>query len=234
MNKQIVAIPTNIVMPAVSAEEAVKAFEAYQDLSKKIMRPEDIQIIQGKEFKKKSFWRKCQRFFNLSLELREEKRTENKNGVFTYKFIYRAKAPNKTFVDGTGACSSNEKGLLKTEHNARAIAETRAKNRAIADLVAFGEVSAEEVNPTPAEEMIAEETQVKSEEPATDNQRKLIFTLLKQKGHTKEELEKKYGEIEKLDKRTASEIIDNLLKLETIDNKEESTDDVTENLGEEK
>ena len=93
-------------------------------------------------------------FFNLSLELREEKRAEDKNGVFTYKFVYRAKAPNKAFVDGTGTCSSNEKGLLKTEHNTRAIAETRAKNRAIADLVAFGEVSAEEVNPTPAEEMI--------------------------------------------------------------------------------
>jgi hypothetical protein len=136
---------TNIVMPAVTAEEALKAFEAYQELANKIMRPEDVQEISGKEFKKKSFWRKCQRFFNLSLELREEKRTEAKDGTFTYKFVFRAKAPNKAFVDGTGTCSSNEKGLFKTEHNTRAIAETRAKNRAIADLVAFGETSAEEL-----------------------------------------------------------------------------------------
>jgi hypothetical protein len=48
-------------------------------------------------------------------------------------------------MDGTGTCSSNEKGLIKTEHNTRAIAETRAKNRAIADLCAFGETTAEEI-----------------------------------------------------------------------------------------
>lgn len=132
-------------MPAVTADEAVKAFNAYQELAQKIMRPEDVQMIQGKEFKKKSFWRKCQRFFNLSLERIEEIRAEDKNG-FTYKFVFRAIAPNGAYMDGTGTCSSNEKGLLKTEHNTRAIAETRAKNRAIADLVAFGEVSAEEIN----------------------------------------------------------------------------------------
>ena len=40
MTKQLVTIPTNIVMPAVTADEAVKAFEAYQDLAKRIKRPE--------------------------------------------------------------------------------------------------------------------------------------------------------------------------------------------------
>lgn len=146
MNTSLVKTNNSIVMPAVSAEEAVKAFEAYQELAKKIMTPEDVQDIQGKQFKKKSFWRKCQRFFNLSLQLREEKRSEDKNGIFTYRFVFRAIAPNKSYMDGTGTCSSNEKGLAKTEHNTRAIAETRAKNRAIADLVAFGEVSAEEIS----------------------------------------------------------------------------------------
>lgn len=132
-------------MPAVTAEEAMKAFNAYQELSNKIMTPDDVQMIQNKAFKKKSFWRKCQRFFNLSLELKNEERIET-NGDFTYKFVFRAIAPNGSFMDGTGTCSSKEKGLIKTEHNTRAIAETRAKNRAIADLVAFGEVSAEEIN----------------------------------------------------------------------------------------
>ncbi len=153
-------------MPAVTAEEAVNAFNAYQDLAKKIMTPDDIQLIQGKEFKKKSFWRKCQRFFNLSLQLREEKRTENKDGSFVYKFVFRAIAPNKAYMDGTGTCSSNEKGLLKTEHNTRAIAETRAKNRAISDLVAFGEVSAEEINEEP-ETLVTATTS--KENPANGN-----------------------------------------------------------------
>lgn len=137
-----------IVMPAVTPEKAVEAFEAYQSLAKKIMTPDDVQDIQGKTFKKKSFWRKCQRFFNLSVEIKEEKR-EAYDGYFVYKFIARATAPNGAYMDGTGTCSSNEKGLLKTEHNTRAIAETRAKNRAISDLVAFGEVSAEEVDGEP-------------------------------------------------------------------------------------
>jgi hypothetical protein len=140
-----------IVMPAVSPEQAVAAFQAYQDLAKRIITKDDIQEIQGKEFKKKSFWRKCQRFFNLSIMIVKEKREEY-NGYFVYKFLVRAKAPNGAYMDGTGTCSSNEKGLLKTEHNTRAIAETRAKNRAISDLVAFGEVSAEEVTTNGHEE----------------------------------------------------------------------------------
>lgn len=137
-----------IVMPAVSPEKAVEAFEAYQALAKKIMTKDDVQIIVGREFKKKSFWRKCQRFFNLSIEIIKEER-EVYDNHFTYKFVVRATAPNGAFMDGAGSCSSDEKGLLKTEHNTRAIAETRAKNRAISDLVAFGEVSAEEVDGNP-------------------------------------------------------------------------------------
>lgn len=144
--KEIVVTP--IVMPAVTAEQALVAFQAYQDLATKILTKEDVQNIQGKEFKKKSYWRKCQRFFNLSMQIVNEVREEH-NGYFMYKFVARATAPNGAFVEGTGTCSSNEKGLMKTEHNTRAIAETRAKNRAIADLVAFGEVSAEEVESEP-------------------------------------------------------------------------------------
>ena len=138
-------VQSAIVMPAIGVEEAVKAFEAYQELASKITTPDDVQDIGGKAFKKKSFWRKVERFFNLSLEKKEERR-EQINGVFTYHFTYRAIAPNGAFMDGCGSCSSNEKGLLKTEHNTRAIAETRAKNRAISDLCAFGEVSAEEID----------------------------------------------------------------------------------------
>lgn len=176
-----------IVMPAVTAEEAVKAFDAYQDLAHRIMRPEDVQKIQGKDFKKKSFWRKCQRFFNLSIEIISEFREEH-NGYFVYKFVVRATAPNGAHCDGTGSCSSNEKGISKTEHNTRAIAETRAKNRAIADLVAFGEVSAEEVDASngngeeshiPDDGSIADI--VKPQYKISDKQRKLVYARWKAK-----------------------------------------------------
>ncbi len=144
MENQDLVAREPIVLPQVTTAKALEAFKAYQDLAKEICTNEDIQRIGDKDFKKKSFWRKCQRFFNLSLEKIEERR-EKIEDYFVYHFIYRATAPNGAFVDGAGSCSSDEKGLVKTEHNTRAIAETRAKNRAIADLVAFGEVTAEEI-----------------------------------------------------------------------------------------
>lgn len=56
------------------------------------------------------------------------------------------------FQDADGSCSFSEKvarnpkqqAQMRTIHNIRAHAVTRAKNRAILDLVGFGEVSAEE------------------------------------------------------------------------------------------
>ena len=58
--------------------------------------------------------------------------------------------PSGQFSDGDGYCSSDESrfaragGRAKLENDLRATATTRAKNRAIADLVGMGAVSAEE------------------------------------------------------------------------------------------
>lgn len=134
-----------VVKPVLSVDEALQAFRDYQALADKIGTTEDFQIIQGTKYKKKSFWRKIQRIFNVSLVILKEDCIRNEKG-FTYLFTVRATAPNGVICDGTGACSSTEKGLPKTEHNARAIAETRAKNRAISDLCGFGEVSADELD----------------------------------------------------------------------------------------
>lgn len=192
MDKEIV-VRDAIVMPAVTAEKAVEAFNAYQELAQKIIRPEDVQKIAGKDFKKKSFWRKCQRFFNLSLEKIEERREEH-NGIFSYHFTYRATAPNGAYGDGCGSCSFDEKGLLKTEHNTRAIAETRAKNRAIADLVAFGEVSAEEVtdNGTPEKKPIGKRL-------ISDAQRKRLYAISKSHNVPEETMKDYLKEIHNLD-----------------------------------
>lgn len=145
MENKITKVSNGIVMPLVTPEQAVQAFDSYQKLAEKIMTKEDVQKIGDREFKKKSFWRKCQRFFNLSLELSKEWKEENADKSYTYFVIYRAIAPNGAFMDGDGACTNNEKGRMRTEHDTRSTAHTRAKNRAISDLVAFGEVSAEEV-----------------------------------------------------------------------------------------
>jgi len=59
-------------------------------------------------------------------------------------------APNGRVVENVGLCSSDERGFAHSEHDPEATATTRAINRAISDLIAGGELSAEEILP-PAE-----------------------------------------------------------------------------------
>jgi len=151
-----------IVMPAVDAAAAIEAWKSYQDLKKAVISPDDVQQIQGRQFLKKSYWRKIATFFNLSVDLVTEKKEELANGNTTYHFVCKATAPNGRFAVGAGSCNIYEKAKFDVEkgqwlnsygkiaepnsiHNARATAETRAWNRAVSNLVGGGEVSAEEV-----------------------------------------------------------------------------------------
>jgi hypothetical protein len=136
---------TSMLMPLGTADQARAAISAYEELKRAIVRPDDIQKIQGREFLKKSFWRRVATCFGLSLELVREERLEL-DGHLAYRVVYRAIAPNGRSMDGDGYCSTAEKGRESwPEHNVRATAHTRAKNRAISDLVGGGEVSAEEI-----------------------------------------------------------------------------------------
>lgn len=151
--KTLVVAP--IVTPAVSPEEAVAAWKKYEALKVSIISDEDIQVIEGKKFLKKSYWRKIATFFNLSCECVKEDRIKDAAGL-TYLVTYKATATNGRHTYGDGSCSSKEKRLVKTEHNTRAIAHTRACNRAVSNLVGGGEVSAEEVAQEVHGEIIAD------------------------------------------------------------------------------
>lgn len=133
----------DIIRPLVTPEQAKAAIAAYEALKRAIVRDDDVQHIQGRDFLKKSFWRRIARYFGLSVELVREERLDL-DGKVVYRVIYRAIAPNGQSMDGDGMMVYGEKGQT-IEHNIRAIAHTRAKNRAISDLVGGGEVSAEEV-----------------------------------------------------------------------------------------
>lgn len=158
-NKKLVATTKKsisiapVVLPAVSVVEAKKAWGAYQELKKAIIEPSDVQLIQKKEFLKKSYWRKLATFFNLSIEIVEERKEdasyESQEGKkvkdYAFHFTCKAIAPNSRYAIGTGSCSRYEKGYPNTVHNVRATAETRAFNRAVSNLVGGGDVSAEEI-----------------------------------------------------------------------------------------
>jgi len=176
-----------IVRSVVSVDEAIQAWEEYNDLRRRIVSPSDVQKIADKEFLKKSYWRKLQKFFNLRLELLKEsekslqvlirtvkrkkkdshgnwkefdikeveyypleaqlelKANEEVKITVVFSAVYRAIAGNGTYVDADGHADIWEKGYPNSYHNAKATASTRAKNRAISDLVGGGELSAEEI-----------------------------------------------------------------------------------------
>ena len=179
VNRETGEIIQNSVLSPIALDQVVASFQAYQGACEKLLTTEDHQVIQGKKFKKKSAWRKLATAYCISTRIAEERREEH-NGIFIYHFTVRAQAGNGRFAEGVGSCSSDEKGLLKTEHNTRSIAETRATNRAISNLIGAGEVSAEEMSveshkPKEADELI----QPKSKWTPTEAQRKRLFAISK-------------------------------------------------------
>ncbi|HDM35648.1 MAG TPA: hypothetical protein ENG09_00135 [Candidatus Syntrophoarchaeum butanivorans] len=174
---QPVAIPetksipaaSKIVMPVVTAEEAMAAWKQYEELKRAIVTPNDVVVIDGREFLKKSYWRKLATFFNLTDEIvKEEIERDAWGRIVKAKYHVKATAPNGRSTVGVGVCSIHDKAheddkrdregrvicpgpcdgrrhFSNPEHDILSTAHTRAKNRAISDLVGGGEVSAEEV-----------------------------------------------------------------------------------------
>ncbi len=134
------------IVKEMNPSAAANFIHGRKEVMEKILTKDDIQNIQGRDFKKKSFWRKLAGVFGVSVEIVKEWREDDTEGHYTYFMIARAHSPNNNlFMDGSGACTNNEKGKIRTIHDTRGTAETRAKNRAISDMLAFGEVSADEI-----------------------------------------------------------------------------------------
>lgn len=140
----ICAYSGDIVRPAISAVQAKQAWNEYLNMRKVILEPSDFQKIQGKDFIKKSGWRKFATFYNLTDKIVEETRIPD-NGGFIWKIKVICTAPNGRQTEGVAMCASKEKTGARIEHDVYSTAHTRAKNRAISDMIAAGEVSAEEM-----------------------------------------------------------------------------------------
>lgn len=109
---QLTTTNNSIVMPAVNAEQAIEAWRQYQDLKKAIIDKDvDVQLIEGKEFLKKSYWRKVATFFNLSVDIVDEKH-EQIGKTIVWHFTAKATAPNGRSAIGVGSCDVFEKADL--------------------------------------------------------------------------------------------------------------------------
>jgi hypothetical protein len=149
------ANPPSAIVP-LDADAVVAGMAAYQDLIPQLLTDSDYQAAgRGKRFVKKSGWRKIARAFGLSVEIRSQHVERDEEGKpLRANVVARAvHAPTGQYQDGDGGCSISEDRFSgprgnqsKIENDLIATATTRAKNRAISDLVGMGEVSAEEAD----------------------------------------------------------------------------------------
>lgn len=145
--------PSREVLMPLETESVIAGMEAYQAMLPRLLNADDYQDAGGgRKFVKKSGWRKIARAFNLSTEIIRVNIERAPDGSpERAEAIVRAIAPNGQTSDGDGYCDATEsrfekpKGRAKLENDLRTTATTRAKNRAISDLVGMGAVSAEEV-----------------------------------------------------------------------------------------
>ena len=141
----------------------------YQEAIKALLTPEDYQTIANKDFKKKSAWRKLATAFRISDEIvNEQLEYDDINQIVRARYRVRCTLPNGRTAEGVGVCSIFDKirynatknnpadtetpsnfelrgRFSNAEHDVPSTAHSRAKNRAIADLIGAGEVSAEEM-----------------------------------------------------------------------------------------
>ena len=133
-----------IVRQAVSAEAMKEQMRQFQNLKASLLDKSDIATIQNKPFIKRSGWRKLALAFNLSDEIvKEEKEVIGEE--FEWRIWVKVWAPNGRFATGIGGCCSDERDFAHLRHDVYATAHTRAKNRALSDLIGSGEVSWEEL-----------------------------------------------------------------------------------------
>jgi hypothetical protein len=140
-----VAKTTGIVRAAGDVSLAMAEYTKVKNTLDRAL-PDCIMSIRGKQFRKKNYWRAVATAFNLDVICIGKDKVELPNGDWGVEVTYRATAPNGRCADGDGACMASEKsGNMATYHNVRAHAHTRGFNRAVSNLVGFGEVSFDEL-----------------------------------------------------------------------------------------
>lgn len=140
---------TSISTPA-AFQHQQKLAAAYDAACLSLIGPNDVQKDGGRSFKKKSAWRKLQRHFGISTSIVSvNQQTIGEHYVATV--TVKASAPWGQSAEAAGACGGDEATGRRTITIADAIAtaETRATNRAVSNLIAMGEVSAEEMDKRP-------------------------------------------------------------------------------------
>ena len=128
-----------------AVNESLKSFELFRFVKSKLLSADDFAEVTLRDRKTgeirkrkvilKSGWRKIKTFFKISSEILELKR-EKEDDKIIYFCKVRAWLPSGVSSEAVGICSSDEPGKKNmSEYVLASIAQTRALNKAIADLV---------------------------------------------------------------------------------------------------
>ena len=214
---------TTQIIAKPDVQGALEVMRAFQELKQKVLDANDVVTINGKQYIKRSGWRKIAMAFNISTEVVKIQR-EKIDNAYVVEVIARARTPMGRISEEAAVCDTTEfeRGNLQgTLHNIETKAVTRAINRAISNLVGGGEVSAEEIIKGPDEVVrereIKEEPQQKEQQkdpPITTRQINYINDLMKDKD-VQELVNKMLNgrKLSELTKSEASMIIEEIQKL---------------------
>jgi hypothetical protein len=144
----------SVVLPVGTGDQTVAAMRQYQEQCRLLLDDSDYQTITTKggerRFRKRSAWRKLALAYGVDLVIVSKEYERDGDGRITRaEVVAAAIAPNGRRAESFGACERSERDFAKAGHDIPATAETRAKNRACADLFGMGEVSAEEIDAEP-------------------------------------------------------------------------------------
>jgi hypothetical protein len=140
-------VPLEVLRPVGTNTQIIQAWRDFQALKQVLLVDEDFYTpAGGKPTVRKSGWRKMAVAFGLTDEITEERREydANEQGQWTWRIKVRVYARGGRSVEGVGACSTRERKFAHLEHDTYAMAHTRAKSRAIADMLGASDQVAEE------------------------------------------------------------------------------------------
>ena len=136
---EMVTRPTEI-----SVEEMQSRLAKFAELKTAVLEGHTMEI-HGKKYILKSGWRVAATVFGIADEITFHERQDRDDGTWTITYHVKCTDPAGRTSMGIGSCDSKEKSGNRIEHDVATMAHTRAKNRAISDLIGTGEVSAEEM-----------------------------------------------------------------------------------------
>jgi len=150
VTEQIVSkeeVPLEVLRPVGTNEQIIRAWKDFQSLKVVLLTDDDYyEPSRGKSVIRKSGWRKLAVAFGLTDEIIDQVQVfDTDSGQWTWRIRVRVSSRGGRSVEAVGACSTKERRFAHVEHDSYAMAHTRAKSRAIADMLGSSEQLEEEV-----------------------------------------------------------------------------------------